>query len=149
MVRAGGAGKEIAQDGRVVLGVAAQQRSQGRALDAVVFGLDRKATRGGASAVGIVLESRRRGGQRDFVEPIVGVEGDDVFGVEAGQDTGHAFGHARVESAYKLPPYAGRIAKRPEDIEEGPHSQLSSNRHHETHRRMEERREDKGDSSLA
>ncbi len=131
-------GQNVAEDGGILLGGTAFEGGDGGPIQVVALRADLVAPRDGVLVGGVVLEERGGGGDADLVQPVVGVERDDVVGVELGQDAYHRLGRARVEGAHDLSGDAGRVAEGAENVEEGADPERLAHRHHVPHGGVEE-----------
>ena len=85
---------------------------------------------------------------RDLVDPLRPVHHPGAFRAERGQGAGHQVDQLRPRHADHLPPGAGRVGQRAEQVERRADAQFPAHRPGVAHRRMEGGREEERDARL-
>src|SRR5437773_307092 len=133
--RAGLAPEHEADDLRVLAAVAAPEITDRRAGQAEVLGAHARAPHHPLVHLGDLALA----GVGDLVEPVGAVDDERPDGAELREHAGQGLREARRRDLDQLGVRAGGIRQRPQEIEDGPDTDLTTGRHHVLHGRVQER----------
>ena len=139
-----GALEHVDQRLRVLLGVAAAQRFRLLAGEADLLGRDLER----AHRAFLQRGDEGRPGDRDLVEAVGAVHHPDAFRAEVLQHLRQRLDPLAREHADHLPPHAGGIGQRTEQVEDRAGAELDAGRADILHRRMVRRREHEADAGF-